>query len=208
MPNSNNNETIHNLSSKDLCKLLVSDDVDDIIEAIVSSKNINDEFFNVLTNPKKVKIFNNNSRVYKLFYDNEAFKKEWIFDFIKFISSNTTYSFYLMQPLENEKFFASDTEWLTLYKFIMNHTNIVSDKIWETFWYNFFKYPKKNYSEEIILQIFSDFGQKFATCKENNDIFSAVFDNNMTTDKILKLFVQLTKDKKFLSSKMKNLLFL
>jgi hypothetical protein len=71
-----------------------------------------------------------------------------------------------------------------------------SGSAWGTFWYSFFLYPKKNYSEEIILMILNDYGIAIKT--NSPGTFNTILNTPMYTPAVRKAIYELTGKEEYL----------
>ena len=182
----NDNQTTAN----ELSSLIIDPDPE-ISTAAAKNPNIDETILNILLDDKKTF----SSELYFAFFNNPSFKKEWLKGFLEYLES-INITVITLQPLYNKRFYNNDDEWLEYYKLIFPLlSNRVPIKL-ATFWFNFFSYPRDNYSEKVILQILEDFGQIIDDHFPST--FKKIINTPMDTPKIRNKIYSLTKDNLYL----------
>lgn len=135
------------------------------------------------------------SQTFTNFFNNPSFKKEWLPKFIEHMVYVGNYTI-PMKALEDNRFFSNDAEWIEVYEMVKKADRKTSGSAWGTFWYSFFLYPKKNYSEEIILTILNDYGIAIKT--NSPGTFNTILNTPMYTPAVRKAIYELTGKEEYL----------
>lgn len=170
--------------------ILVNDTLATVYNAAASNPNINRDVFDRILQGN----LNGSATFYKKFFENESFKEEWIYEYIDFLGSLGNVSGVIIPMLEDERFSDDSNEWLNIYNKIKSilTINYMRELPIYVFWNNFFKYPKRNYDEEIILAILNDFGDLISS--SNNGNFNFIVGTPMETPIVLLKIFELTNN--------------
>ncbi len=135
-----------------------------------------------------------NTKIYGAFLDNINFKKEWINQWLDIMQDANLDT---LKYLEDNRFFDNETEWLELYELAVTKMPgyLSSSKI-ATFWYNFFVYPKENYSEKIVLQVLSDWSKELL--EHSPGTFGSIHNTPMDTPSVSAAMFEITGNEEFL----------
>lgn len=204
------NSIRNNILSLDIIKTIIQGKhVDSVNQLLVDKKmELDDVTFGFILKNKKKKGYDFSFKV----WINDNFKKKWIKKFITYQLTIEKSPVFVFKALEDDRFFSSDSEWLDLYNFIRSllplNDEAQSKSNWIMFWLSFFKYPKTNYSPEIILYILNDVGYDLFDKQFNlgEKIFDEILDRQTNiTDEILSKMFEISKSDKFLPSNAKDI---
>jgi len=165
--------------------LLLDDTEYEVYHAAIKNPNINKTVFDFVT--KKLDKVSNS--FYIKFSKNESFKKEWIIEYIDFLTGLGNASNIVFTFLDDRKFYDTDDEWLEIYNRIKEKISLdyLKQLPLGSYWTSFFQYPTENYSEKIILSILEDFGDLISEFNKGN--FNFIMNTPMETHNVaLKIF--------------------
>ena len=179
-----------------IISLLLKDSDDEVAMTAARNKNIAYENLELLKDTAGI-----NTMVFRPFLNNKMFKKEWIIEWLDIMQE---YNLDTLKYLEDNRFFDNENEWLDLYEECISRMPgyLSSSKI-ASFWFNFFAFPKENYSENVILTIFNDWSKEIIEYAKG--ILYKIAGTPMETEKIRNLFYKLSGDETFLSDEVKDI---
>ena len=174
----------------------MKDSDDEVAMTAARNKNIAYENLELLKDTAGI-----NTKVFGAFLNNKMFKKEWIIEWLDIMQE---YNLDTLKYLEDNRFFDNENEWLDLYEECISRMPgyLSSSKI-ASFWFNFFAFPKENYSENVILTIFNDWSKEII--EHAKGTLYKIAGTPMETEKIRNLFYKLSGDETFLSDEVKDI---
>lgn len=142
--------------------------------------------------------------VYRAFFKNKNFKKEWLYEWIEL---NKKLGIITLDYIYDHRFYSNDDEWIQLFDFLaMNQPSHITPSIIGSFWLDFFAFPRYNYSEKMILAVLEKHGSLLL--KYSPDTLYRIVDKNNATDNVKGELLELKWDDKFLPDIIKELLFI